>query len=118
MKKECVQCGDEFSGRADARFCSSYCRSAYHNKTTEIDHTLVRKVNYTLKKNLKILSELNPGDKKRVKKDDLIGKGYDFNFHTNVYQTKGGRSYYFCYNKGYYDSEDGWLTLVTKLDFV
>ncbi|MFT5596410.1 MAG: hypothetical protein ACI8QH_001207, partial [Flammeovirgaceae bacterium] len=33
MKKQCLECQDEFVGRVDAKFCSDSCRSSFHNRT-------------------------------------------------------------------------------------
>ena len=118
MEKVCKECGDKFSGRADAKFCSDYCRSSFNNKLNGYNNTYVRKVNSILRKNRKILSELNPSGKSRIKIDELKNQGYDFSFQTNTYTTKAGKTYHFCYEQGYLDTADGWVTLVTKHEYV
>ena len=118
MEKVCKECGEKFSGRADAKFCSDYCRSSHNNKLNGYNNSYVRKVNSVLSKNRKILTDLNPKGKSRVKKEALLNSGFDFNYQTNVYVTKAGKTYHFCYEQGYLDTEDGWLTLVTKHEYV
>ena len=118
MEKLCKECGDKFNGRADAKFCSSHCRSAFNNKAHGYTNSYVRKVNAILRKNRKIMADMNPDGKCRVKRGDLIKANFDFNYLTNKYDTKGGKTYMFCYDQGYLDTGDGWLTLVTKHDYV
>ena len=59
MEKLCKECGDKFAGRSDAKFCSDQCRSAYNNKESGYQSSYVRKINAVLRRNRKILSELN-----------------------------------------------------------
>ncbi|MCA1762213.1 MAG: hypothetical protein ABR574_02505 [Cryomorphaceae bacterium] len=116
MEKLCKECGDKFSARADAKFCSDHCRSSYNNKANGYNDSYVRKVNSILRKNRKVLCALNPDGKTRVKTDDLKMKGFNFNFYTNTYKTKAGKEYRFCYDQGVLDTGDDWCTLVTKYD--
>lgn len=118
MEKICKECGDKFSGRADAKFCSDYCRSAHNNKLSGYNNSYVRQVNTILRKNRKILSELNPNGKTRIKLEKLEKAGFNFNFQTNTYKTRAGKEYYFCYDQGYLNTDDGWCTLVTKHEYV
>jgi hypothetical protein len=118
MKKECAECGTVFSGRADAKFCSDQCRSTYHNRAQQDDNAFIREVNNALKKNRKILTQFNPDGKSRVKGVDLRRKGFDFNFFTNVYTTKDGREYRFCYDQGYLHTGEDWYTLVVRKPYV
>ena len=78
----------------------------------------IRRVNGILKKNRKILAQLNRRGTQRVKKEDLQRAGFDFNYLTNVYITGRGKMYRFCYDQGYLDTEDNYLTLVVKKDYV
>jgi len=118
MKKVCSECGDTFSGRADAKYCSDHCRSNFHNKKHGIKAPIVRRVNAALRKNRKILEALNPEGKARVSKKDLVKKGFDFNYFTNIYKTKTGKYYYFCYEYGYIHTGNEWYTLVVKHEYV
>ncbi len=118
MKKECIECADLFSGRADAKFCSDHCRSNYHNKHNLGRSEFVRKVNMKLKKNWKILNELNPDGKRNISKSDLTSLGFDFSYFTNTYVTKTGKEYRFCYDQGYIQTGSEWYTLVLKHEYV
>ena len=101
MKRCCLHCGEEFSGRADKKFCSDYCRSAYNYNTRSEDYAYVKRVNYVLRKNWNILKEVNPEGKSKLKKSRILNKGFNFNYHTNTYTNKNGVTYYYIYNMGY-----------------
>ena len=56
MKKNCLECGESFTGRIDKKFCSDYCRNTYNNNINKESKNLVRNTNNRLRKNYKILS--------------------------------------------------------------
>lgn len=116
MEKTCIECGDEIRGRSDKKFCSDQCRNAYNNKLNQDANNLVRNVNGILKKNRRILQELNPGGKKTVHKDKLLEKGFNFNYLTGVLKTKEGKEYRFCYEHGYLELDNGFYVLVIRND--
>lgn len=118
MKKECIECGQSFNGRADARFCSGACRSTHHNKVNIGHREEVQKTHAILKKNRKILASLNKTGMVRVKRTTLQTEGFNFNYLTNVYTTSKGKVYKYCYDHGYLDSNEDYLTLVVKKDYV
>ena len=118
MKKNCKECGESFSGRADAKFCSDHCRSNFHNRKYGTKVPYVRRINATLRKNRKILEGFNPEGKSRVHRKDLAKKGFDFNYFTNIYTTKAGKQYFFCYEYGYLHTGADWFTLVVKQEYV
>jgi hypothetical protein len=114
---QCLECGTDFKGRADKRFCSDQCRTAYNNKQRSLENTYISSVNSILRKNRKILFKLNPDGKSRVSKDKLRSKGFDFNYFTSVYVTKEGAQYFYCYEQGYLLIEKDYCLLVVKKDF-
>ncbi|CAM4316496.1 hypothetical protein [Flavobacterium terrigena] len=112
--KNCLECGDKIVGREDKKFCSDGCRNAYNNKMNK-DHTnLMRNINNKLRKNYRILTELNPEGKTKTTKNKLISKGFDFDLLTSVYTTKTGNTYYFVYDQGYMAIENEGYVLVKK----
>lgn len=118
MGKQCLECGDEFIGRADAKFCSAQCRTSFHNKNKAVDTKYMKNVNGILSKNRKILSELNPDGKVKLHKSKLTKKGFDFKYYTNQYETKAGTTYNYCYEQGYLQLEDDYYLLVTKQEYM
>ena len=112
--KNCLECGDKMVGREDKKFCGDGCRNAYNNKMNK-DHTnLMRNINNKLRKNYRILTELNPEGKTKTTKNKLISKGFDFDLITSVYTTKTGNTYYFVYDQGYMTVENEGYVLVKK----
>jgi len=118
MEKQCLECGDVVLGRVDKKFCSDQCRVAFNNKQNSTANNYVRNVINLLRKNRRILTELNPHDKTKVHRDKLVAKGFNFNYHTNMYTTKVGTVYYFCFEQGYLDLGDGYFALVKRKEYL
>jgi YHS domain-containing protein len=118
MQRKCLECGDTIEGRIDKKFCSDQCRNYYNNKLNSDSINYVRKVNNVLRKNRRILTNLNPSGKNKVTKGQLAKEGFEFDYFTNIYQTKQGKTYYFCYEQGYLQLEDDWYALVVKQEYV
>ncbi len=117
MKKTCQECAVSFSGRSDAKYCSDQCRATNYNRSN-VGDVYMRQVNSILRRNRRILLDFNPQGKSRVRESDLLAKGFNFNYSTNVYTTKAGKIYHFCYDQGYINTTDGWVTLVARHDYV
>lgn len=113
-QRTCPECGDKIIGRVDKKFCSDQCRNTFNNKSKGYSTSYVRKVNSILRKNRLIMESLNPNGKTKVHKNKLTTKGYDFNYHTNLYTTKTGNVYYFCYEHGYLELDNDFYALVTR----
>lgn len=111
-EKQCIECGERIVGRSDKKFCNDYCRNAYNNKLDVGDKNLVRNTNNALKKNYKILCELNTTGKTKVLKSTLIQKGFRFDLFTSIYTTKTGNQYFYCYNQGCLHLEQDQVLLV------
>ena len=114
MEKSCPECGEKIIGRTDKRFCSDYCRNAHHNKANKDSSQLIRNTNNLLRKNYRILEELNPNDKTSVSRTKLLAKGFNFEFFTSIYITKTGKQYFFIYDQGYLKLENDFYALVKK----
>ena len=116
--KKCEVCGDKFYGRADKKFCSDQCRTAHHNENNRDSTNFMRNVNNMLRKNRRILAVLNPNDKAKTTKTELLDKGFKFSYFTNLYETKAGKVYYFCYDQGYIDIGEGKYAIVRRKAYV
>ena len=114
MQKQCLECGEKIIGRIDKKFCSDGCRNAYNNRINKDSKNLIRNVNNRLRKNYRILEELNPDQKTKTTRSKLIEKGFDFNYLTTIYTTKTGKVYYFVYDQGYLPLEDDYYALVRR----
>lgn len=59
------------------------------------------RINSILKRNRRILEQLNPEGKTKTIQKKLLAKGFDFDYYTNTYQSETGNIYFFCYEAGY-----------------
>ena len=112
--KTCLECSEKIVGREDKKFCSDSCRNAYNNKINKDSTNFMRNVNNKLRKNYRILVELNTEGKSKATRDKMINKGFDFDFFTNILQTKTGNTYYFLYDHGYRSLDNDYFMLVKK----
>lgn len=113
-ERKCLECGAKVIGRSDKKFCNDYCRNAYNNKLEVGNKALVRNTNNALKKNYKVLCELNSSGKTKILKKTLEEKGFHFNLFTTIYTTKTGNQYFYCYDQGYLLLEKEQVLLVKK----
>lgn len=116
--KTCLECGHELHGRIDKKFCNDQCRNAYNNKLNSDSNKTVRNINNILRKNRRILLAMHPEKTPKVSRNDLLARGYNFNYHTNIYKTKTGKTYFFCYEFGYLPLGDDLLALVVREEYV
>ncbi len=114
MNKTCLECGEKIVGREDKKFCSDGCRNTYNNKINKDSTNFMRNINNKLRKNYRILSEINTEGKSKTTRAKLLSKGFDFEFFTNILETKTGNTYFFVYDQGYRTLEDDSYMLVKK----
>lgn len=108
----CLECGERIIGRSDKKFCNDACRNAYNNKQNKDSNNLMRNVNNKLRKNYRILNEINVEGKTKILKSKLDGLGFDFNYFTNIKVYKNGSEYKFIYDQGYKLLEEGYILIV------
>lgn len=113
-EKKCLECGEKIAGRSDKKFCSDQCRISFNNRLNSDETNLVRNINNALRKNRRILVELNTTGKTRVSREKLAVKGFDFNYFTGIYTTKEGAVYRYCYEQGYLQTDKDWFLLVVR----
>lgn len=113
MKKQCLDCGSVLIGRSDKKFCSDFCRSNFHNRRNQSTNNYIRRVNYALRKNRRILQKFNQRGLEKVEKNILAREGFDFEYFTHVIQNRVGSRLYFCYDHGYQYLENDFVELLT-----
>jgi dipeptidase len=116
MEKKCLDCAESIKGRSDKKFCSDHCRNSFNNRLNANSSNLVRNVNNSLRRNHRILQELNPDEKAKVSRTKLLEKGFNFNYFTSLTKTKNKQTYHFCYDQGYLPLENDLFLLVAKKD--
>lgn len=114
MSKNCLECGEKIVGREDKKFCSDGCRNSYNNKMNKDSNNYMRSINNKLRKNYRILQELNTQGKTKISKQKLIANDFNFEWITNVLTTKNGNTYYFVYDQGYLFLENDYYMLVKR----
>lgn len=114
MPRTCLECHEKIVGREDKKFCSDGCRNAYNNKLNKDSNNYMRNVNNKLRKNYRILSELNGDGKSKTTRTKMLSKGFDFEYLTSILNTKNGNTYYFVYEQGYLSLENDYYMLVKK----
>jgi hypothetical protein len=114
QEKKCLDCNEIIRGRADKKFCNDQCRNNYNNQLNSDTSSLVRNVNNILRKNRRILEELNPAGKIKMNKAKLVKAGFDLQYHTHQLQTQNGNTYIFCYEYGYLVLDNETFLLVKR----
>jgi len=102
MKANCLECGRPFEGRKDRKFCSHYCKSAYHyKKNKEKEFSLFRSIDSQIKLNRRILKLYNKAGKSTVRKEVLLNEGFNPRYFTHYWKNSKGQVYLFCYEYGF-----------------
>ncbi len=101
MERKCLYCGKAINGRADKKFCDDQCRSGYYHIHKNESPDAFKTINRALKKNREAMSRLNPEGKTKVSLGKLLAAGFNPKYHTHLYKTKKGDTYFFCYEYGY-----------------
>lgn len=114
METLCLDCNTPIKGRTDKKFCDDQCRSNFNNRKKAADHSYLTQVNQILKKNRAILIAKNPDGKTKTKREVLLRKGFNFNYHTHTLTTQKGSTYIFCYEYGYLLLENDEILLVKR----
>jgi predicted nucleic acid-binding Zn ribbon protein len=112
--RNCLECGDKILGREDKKFCSDGCRNNYNNRMNKDSTNIMRNINNKLRKNYRILAEINSEGKTKTTKTKLLSKGFSFDYFTNILNTKTGNTYYFIYDQGYMLLDNDYYMLVKK----
>ena len=77
VERLCRECEVKLNGRRDQKFCSDYCRNTYNNRQNEGVTSYMRRINTILRKNRRILVELNPKGKITVDGITLAEEGFN-----------------------------------------
>lgn len=113
-QRRCLYCQEELRGRRDKKYCDDHCRNSYNNRLKASDTQVVRKINRILTQNRSILKALldNKADTAKVPQGRMIQLGFSFDYHTHIYTTKKGHTYYYCYEYGYLHLDNNWFLIV------
>ena len=114
QRRQCTTCREEIHGRSDKRFCSDYCRALHYNQVDADASLLMRRVNYQIRKNRRILARFNPKGKTKVARANLLEAGLNFQYHTHTRTTRSGQVFRFCYDQGYYEMKNNYVKILAQ----
>ncbi|MBI5541991.1 MAG: hypothetical protein HY951_18185 [Bacteroidia bacterium] len=119
VASKCAECGKTLKGRLGQKFCNVYCKSAYHYKNSKLkESSIYVRVDTILKHNRRVLKQYNLSGQSQVKEEVLINEGFNFDYYTTTWKAKNGNIYYFCYEFGYRNLEDGKYMLIMWQDYM
>jgi hypothetical protein len=111
----CLSCGRPLVGRVDKKFCHAACRSAYHNTKQREERLQINGVDLVLKHNRRILKVCIGRERtRRVSKEELLARGFRFEFFTHHFTNSRGKRYAFCYDHGWLGLEGGQYLVVRR----
>lgn len=103
----CPYCHEIIHGRSDKKFCSPYCKSAYHyqaNKTKP--ESLFSSIDQQLKTNRRLLKAYNKAGKATIRKEKLLSEGFNPKYFTHYWKAHNGNLYLFCYEFGFMEIKE------------
>jgi hypothetical protein len=101
MKRRCIECGKEFIGRSDKKYCCDMCRNAHNNKLYRNEKSVVSHVNNRLAANRRILENLYSAGLKTVTRNLLEEEKFDFAYYTSSSKSFFGKTTFHCYEFTY-----------------
>lgn len=99
--KECLLCSKKLVGRSDKKFCNDHCRNEFNNRLNSDENNLMRRVNYALRKNRRILLEFLSMNKTMVSQQELSVAGFDFRHFTSCDRSPNNRTTYMVYEMAF-----------------
>lgn len=115
MKKQCVQCGTNFVGRSDKRFCSLACKNTFNIALKKTTRDVVKETDSYLHRNREILAMLMGNDTKiTIDKLILTRARFKWDYMTGIYLNKEHKMYRMVYDFAWMDFSDQRVLLVRK----
>lgn len=104
---ECLHCHEAIEGRSDKKFCTPYCKSAYHYQKNKMkSQTLFVQIDHQLKLNRRLLKRYNKAGKTTVRKSLLLSEGFNPKYFTHYWKANNGSLYLFCYEYGFMEKRE------------
>lgn len=106
---KCMNCDRTLDGRPNRRFCTSTCKSRYHNRNAWEARMIDKKIREItgdthdiLWENRNILAHLLEKGQKEISKSDLEDYGFEFNYLTHFSKKSDTVNRIHIYDCGYY----------------
>lgn len=98
----CPYCHEIIQGRSDKKYCSPYCKSAFHYQRNKSNpSSLFNTIDQQLKTNRRLLKAYNKAGKATIRKERLLSKGFSPKYFTHYWKAQNGNLYLFCYEFGF-----------------
>lgn len=100
--RHCLCCGTELDGRADKKFCNTYCRSQYHYQQSKKEEPdIYNHIKQQLNQNRKILAKYNKAGKAYVRESLLRKEGFNPKVFTHYWRNQDKKLYLFVFEYGF-----------------
>lgn len=97
----CEECGERLIGRSDKKFCSTACRTSYHNAQARKRYGYSGRINSLLKRNHSILMDSLSKGNTLIGKEELAERMFSFENYTSLQKKPFRRKVYKCYDISY-----------------
>lgn len=81
--KFCKNCGTLLRGRVDKQYCDDACRSQFHRTHRQPVSRKLQQIQRILRRNHRILADLVEASPCRIKKRELLDRGFLFQYFTH-----------------------------------
>lgn len=112
MNRRCECCGEGLVGRSDKRFCNDACRAQHHHLIHQKERIEIAEINRILRTNRRILLEWRSRNSQKAYRENLLQKGFSFNYYTHI-KVHGNKMIYYCYDLGYQEEGKGSYRLIS-----
>ncbi len=102
-KRHCPICKKPVVGRSDKKFCSTACKSNYHQRLSAHTEKATARIDKILHRNRSILQELLGKRRVQIKIPliELESKKFNFNYITKYHINNRGKEYRYVYDIAY-----------------
>jgi len=109
----CLECGKEFRGRADKKYCSDECRASFNDRIYRERRKAIAHINKILLNNYVILKECLENGIKETNAFFLLKKGFDFTYFTTINGRcrENGTIWIGCYSISYSINDNGTILI-------
>ena len=104
---KCLYCEEKLTGRVDKKYCTAYCKSAYHyQKNKAGEENLFKKIDTQLKTNRRLLKNHNKAGKSTIRRITLEKEGFLPKYFTHYWRAKNRNLYLSCYEYGFMETTE------------
>jgi hypothetical protein len=114
--RRCKLCQTAYDGRRDKIFCSTGCKSDYHNHLRAHSRKVAQPTDKILHRNRSVLFEMMEGSpkQKKVDRDALAKKNFRFEYITGFYENEHGKRYHLVYDFAWMGFKSGKIMIVKR----